>query len=65
MRGTAELSEFIRREHPRLVGALTLHCGDRALAEDLAQEALVRVCDRWTQVEAMEQPTAWLYTGLR
>lgn len=61
MRGNAELSAFIGREYPRLVGALTAHCGNRALAEDLAQEALARVCDRWDQVAAMEHPSAWVY----
>ena len=61
METSTDLSAFIRREHPRLVGALTVHCGDRALAEDIAQEALARVCDRWSQVSAMEHPTAWLY----
>ena len=36
-----ELADFCRSEWPRLVGSLGLYVGDRALAEDLAQEALV------------------------
>lgn len=55
------LATFVAREYPRLVGALTVHCGDRALAEDFAQEALARACDRWDRVGAMEVPAGWVY----
>lgn len=61
MGSDGELSEFIQREHPRLVGALTAHCGDRGAAEDIAQEALARVCARWSQVRQMRAPAAWLH----
>jgi RNA polymerase sigma factor (sigma-70 family) len=56
-----QLEVFISTEYPRLVGALTAQTGSRALAEDIAQEALARVCDRWDKVASMEQPRAWLY----
>jgi RNA polymerase sigma-70 factor (ECF subfamily) len=46
---------------PRLVGALALHCGDRGTAEELAQEALARAWQRWTQVQQMQNPSAWIY----
>ena len=46
---------------PRLVGSLTLFCGDRALAEELAQEALARAYERWPRVSTMESPAAWTY----
>jgi len=36
------IDDFCRRVSPRLVGALTLQCGDRATAEELAQEAMAR-----------------------
>ena len=61
MPAASQLEVFIATEYPRLVGALTAHTGSRALAEDIAQEALARVCDRWDKVAAMEQPRAWLY----
>lgn len=57
----AALAEFCRREHPRLVGALSLYCGDPAVAEELAQEALIRAADRWPQVGQMAAPGAWLH----
>lgn len=56
-----DLSAFCRREHPRLVGALSLYCGDALLAQELAQEALVRVCQRWEQVRAKGSPEAWAH----
>lgn len=52
---------FCRREHPRLVGALTLYCGDRAVAEDLAQEALVRAVAAWPRLAAMEAPGPYVH----
>lgn len=45
-----ELREVCARLRPQLVGALTLHTGDRAVAEELAQETLVRLWQRWPRV---------------
>jgi RNA polymerase sigma-70 factor (ECF subfamily) len=46
---------------PRLIGALTLYCGDRGVAEELAQETLVRLLDRWAQVRHLDSPAAWAH----
>lgn len=62
MTAPPDLTAFCERTHPQLVGALGLFCGDRKLAEDLAQDAMVRVCQRWTQVRQMQRPDAWLFT---
>jgi RNA polymerase sigma-70 factor (ECF subfamily) len=56
-----ELDSFCRREHPRLVGALSLYCGDPSLAEEVAQEALSRACARWGRVGQMAAPGAWVH----
>lgn len=52
---------FCERLRPRLVGALGLHTRDRALAEELAQEALARAWARWPKLCDMDQPEAWTY----
>jgi len=57
----AALTAFCAREHRRLVGSLTLHCGDPHVAAELAQEALARVCSDWSRVERMDAPGAWLH----
>ncbi|MDQ3914079.1 MAG: sigma-70 family RNA polymerase sigma factor [Actinomycetota bacterium] len=54
-----ELIAFCRREHGRVVGLLSLYCGDAALAEELAQDALARVCRDWRKVRRMDHPEAW------
>ena len=46
---------------PRLVRALTVHVGDRDVAEDLAQETLVRCIERWSRVEAADRPDAYAF----
>jgi RNA polymerase sigma factor (sigma-70 family) len=56
-----DLVAFCHVEYPRLVGALSLYCGDRDVAEELAQEALVRACERWQTVREMTSPGAWVY----
>lgn len=57
----ADLVAFCNAQFPRLVGALGLYCGDRDIAEDLAQEALVRVCRDWKKVRKMSSPEAWAH----
>ena len=59
--GEARLIELATREFPRLVGVAGLSCGSHAVAEEIAQEALLRLCQHWRRVAAMERPEAWLY----
>ena len=54
-------ADVCRDLYPRLVGALGLVCGDRTMAEDLAQEALVRLWERWATNRRPENPMAWCY----
>lgn len=56
-----ETAEVCRDLYPRLVGALGLFCGDRAMAEDLAQEALARLWERWPSQRRPDHPLAWCY----
>lgn len=51
---------FCAREFPRLVGALALWCGDRDVAEEVAQEALARAYRDWGRVSRYERPGAWV-----
>jgi len=51
-----------RAESARLVGALTRMTRDLALAEDLAQDALVAALEQWPITGVPENPTAWLMT---
>jgi RNA polymerase sigma factor (sigma-70 family) len=37
------------------------YCGDVHLAEELAQEALVRACQRWRHVSELSSPEGWTY----
>lgn len=53
------LASVCEREHPVLVGALGLYLGDRVEAEDIAQEALVRLVQRWP-LDGVENPGAWV-----
>lgn len=52
---------FCRDAYPRLVRALDLYCGDRHVAEELAQEALLRACRRWRHVSGLRSPVGWCY----
>jgi RNA polymerase sigma-70 factor (sigma-E family) len=54
---------FCHRVRPRLVGTLSLLCGDGDAAEELAQETLARVWLHWSRVRELGEPpaTAWTY----
>lgn len=57
-RRAAEIEQFLAQHAQRLVGALTLITGDRAAAEDVLQDALVKAWHRKDQ--PIEQLAAWL-----
>lgn len=57
----AEMAAFCAEALPELVGALTHQFGDRWLAQELAQEALIRACDRWPRVRSYASPTGWAF----
>lgn len=46
----------------RLVGALTLAVGSHATAEDVAADAFRKAFERWDDLTARGDPSAWLYT---
>lgn len=50
---------FCAAQFPRLVRGLTFYVGSQPLAEELAQEALLRTCDRWEHVRGLDAPGAW------
>ncbi len=52
-------------EAPRLVGGLVRLVRDVALAEDLAQEALLVALERWPATGIPDNPAAWLMTAAR
>ena len=56
-----DFREFFEGEYRRLAKALFLVTGDRLEAEELAQEALVRVFERCDHVRQMHSPTGYLY----
>jgi RNA polymerase sigma-70 factor (sigma-E family) len=57
-------SDFIAfyEGHRRAVlGALAFYLGNRATAEELTQEAFIRVATHWERVRALNQPEAWVH----
>lgn len=56
-----DFREFFEAEYRRLARALLLVAGDPLEADELAQEALVRVFERWEQVRVMDSPVGYLY----
>jgi RNA polymerase sigma factor (sigma-70 family) len=54
-----------RAESARLVGALTRMTRDVALAEDLAQDALVAALEQWSGNGIPSNPGAWLMTAAK
>jgi RNA polymerase sigma-70 factor (sigma-E family) len=59
--GQREFADFFEEEYRRLAKAIYLLTGDPHEADDLAQESLVRVYERWPRVGAMESPVGYLY----
>jgi RNA polymerase sigma factor (sigma-70 family) len=56
-----EQRQFCEAVRPRLVAALAHYCGEVELAEELAQDALLKACRRWPTVREMSSPLGWCY----
>lgn len=56
-----DLEAFVAREHPRLLGTISLYLGDHAVAEEVVQDALVAVASRWARVSCMASPGAYAH----
>jgi RNA polymerase sigma-70 factor (ECF subfamily) len=57
----ASFEEFFHLERDRLFRVMVVITKNRQEAEDLSQEAFVRVWERWDTVGAMENPTGYLH----
>ncbi len=55
------MEAFCRAAWPRLVAGLAVWCESRAVAEELAQETLVRVWSRWGRLAEVTDPEAWMW----
>jgi RNA polymerase sigma factor (sigma-70 family) len=57
----ARFDTFVEDEHERLFKALYFVTGNRQDAEDLAQEAFLRLWERWNDISRISDPTAYLF----
>ena len=53
--------DFFRAEHARLFGALCLVTGNRNEAEEIMQDAFLRLWERWERVSGLDDPSAYLF----
>jgi len=58
---TSSFELFVDGESARFHGALRLLTRDRAEAQDLMQDAFLKVWERWGHVRSMDDPTGYLY----
>ena len=58
---TVPFEAFFEAQHVRLARALYLLTGSASEADELSQEALVRVYERWDRVCRMESPEGYLF----
>ncbi len=52
---------FFEEQRERLFAAMWLVCRDRQEAEEVCQDAFLRVWERWSRVREVEAPAGYLY----
>jgi RNA polymerase sigma-70 factor (ECF subfamily) len=57
----ARFDEFFEDEHERLFKALYFVTGNRHDAEELMQDAFMRLWERWDQIDRISDPTGYLF----
>jgi len=58
----ARFEDFFRERYGQLFAGLCLITGSRQEAEELAQEAFVRILERWDRVVSFDDPGGYLFT---
>lgn len=58
----SDFEMFFRAQYAAVARVAYLMTGDRAAAEDVAQESFVRLYARWGRVSRYERPDAWVRT---
>lgn len=56
----ADVAALYRRTWPRLIGLLVSIGGSRADAEEVAQDAYVKLLGRWDSIRRYDDPEAWV-----
>lgn len=59
--GSARFEDWYASRYRRLVASLTVVCGSRTTAIDVADEALSRAYLAWDRVGRMDAPEAWVF----
>ncbi len=57
----SSFERFFRDEHERLLRAVFLVCGNAQEAEEIVQDAFLKVWERWDRVGQMDGRTAYLF----
>ena len=57
----ARFDAFFAEEHERLFKALYFIAGNRHDAEELMQDAFLKLWERWDQIDRIDDPTAYLF----
>lgn len=55
-----EFSDFFQAEYARVVRTVYLVVHDHGMAEEIAQDAFVRLLGHWSTVAGYDQPGAWV-----
>src|SRR5215468_10277114 len=59
--GTSGFEELFLDQHDRLYRALYFITGNAADAEELMQDAFLKLWERWDAIDRIEDPTAYLF----
>jgi RNA polymerase sigma-70 factor (ECF subfamily) len=57
----ARFDTFVAEEHDRLFKALYFVTGNREDAEDIAQDAFLKLWERWDTIDRIDDPTGYLF----
>jgi RNA polymerase sigma-70 factor (ECF subfamily) len=61
----SEVAERLAGNHRQFLGFLERRVGDRAMAEDILQDAFVRTIDKGDDIRDQSSAVAWFYRTLR